>query len=126
MAEAKQKKGKLSKEQIRELRGQGHKLSPLIIVGKEGLSDSLVKEMIVTLSAHELVKAKILDNCPLDRQEAADLLAKRTGSAMLQLIGKTFLLYRENPKKYEKTEQKVEAPLKKSRPPRTGRKPVKK
>lgn len=83
-------------KQARHLRGLGHHLSPLAMIGKEGLTDNLLAALESVLAAHELVKVRVQDGCPLAREEAAELLAARTKSRIAQLIGKTFLLYREN------------------------------
>lgn len=87
----------LSGKQTRFLRGLGHALEAKVLVGREGLSDNLLTSLKDVLTAHELVKVKLGQNCPLKKREAADLLARRTQAAMVQLIGKTILLYRPNP-----------------------------
>ena len=79
----------LSPRQIRELRGLGHHRTVLSMIGKEGITPNLV--------AHELVKVRIQDTCPLERQEAAAQLATAVGAAVVQILGKTALLYRPNP-----------------------------
>ena len=102
------KQAVLSNAQIRILRGLGHHLNPLAMVGKEGISDTLVQSVNDNLDAHELVKIRVQDTSPLDRKEAATALADATGSALVQVIGKTFLLYHEN--KDRKDEGKIFLP----------------
>lgn len=86
----------LTGKQARYLRGLGHHLSPVAMIGKEGMSDSLIASVNEVLTAHELIKVKIQENCPLDKKEAVEALARETKSSVAQIIGKTFLLYREN------------------------------
>lgn len=91
------------------MRGLGHHLSPIVMLGKEGISDTVLKSVEEVLIAHELVKMKIQDNCPIDRQEAAKTIADRTGAALVQIIGKMFLLFRENQE--QKEDHKIKLPV---------------
>ena len=87
----------LNNQQKKALRGMGHHLEPIVYVGKEGLSPSLLKSTEAALNAHELIKIKLGQNCPLERSEAADELVRLTRAAQVQAIGKMILLYRANP-----------------------------
>ena len=87
----------LNTRQKKYLRGLGHHLSPSVIVGREGITDSLLDSCRDSIQAHELVKIKLGQNSPLPKKDAADRLARGTGSHLIQLIGKTVLLYRPNP-----------------------------
>lgn len=89
----------LSSKQVKYLRGLGHALSPLVLIGKEGISDSLLKAMQRELGTHELVKVKIGTNSAVDKNEAVELIPQATGATLVQFIGKTLLLYKANPKK---------------------------
>lgn len=97
----------LSNKQVKYLRGIGHKLSPLILVGKEGLSESLVAAVATELDNHELIKVKIGNNSDVDKRDAATLLPQLTSSILVQLIGKTLLLYKENPERNKKKKIKL-------------------
>jgi RNA-binding protein len=98
----------LSGKQKRFLRSLGHGLEPKVIIGREGLSENLIKSVTETLFANELIKIKLGPNCPLEKREAAELIAARTKSAMVQLIGKTILLYKRN--KERKQDQQIHLP----------------
>jgi RNA-binding protein len=87
----------LSGKQRHHLRGLGHALSPIAHIGKDGLSDAFVAAVDQALTDHELIKVKILDTADLDRHEAADALAERTGSEVAQVLGHTVLLFRAHP-----------------------------
>ena len=90
----------LTGKQKRFLRGLGHALQPLIMIGKGEISTALINETSSALAAHELVKVKMLESCPLDRHEAAEQLAEACQADVAQVLGRTFLLYRraEQPK----------------------------
>jgi RNA-binding protein len=85
----------LTGKQKRFLRGLGHSLNPVITVGKGEISDSLIMETGEALSAHELIKVRILESCMLDRKEVAELLADGCLAEVAQILGRTILLYRK-------------------------------
>ncbi|MBE0582566.1 MAG: YhbY family RNA-binding protein [Desulfofustis sp.] len=89
----------LSNAQKKELRRLGHELTPLVTIGKEGLTDNVIEAIEAVLTSFELIKVKLLNTAPLDKQTAAVLIPSRTDSSLVQLIGKTLLLYRPNPKR---------------------------
>jgi RNA-binding protein len=86
------------------LRVAGHHLSPVVQVGKEGVSPAVLKQLDEALRAHELVKVKVGAECPEDRFEAAARLAAGPGMLLAQLLGRTMLVYRKHPErpKFEK------------------------
>ena len=84
----------LTGKQNRFLRGLGHGLRPNIMIGKLHLTDEVVKATDQALSSLELIKVKIQEGCLTDRKTVAAELAAATGSAVVQILGKTFLLYR--------------------------------
>ena len=102
------KQPKLTGGQIRFLRGMGHHLTPKAMIGKEGITDNLVGSVKDVLAVHELVKVKVQENCPLDRKEAAEEVARLTGASLVQVIGKTFLLYWANEELHE--EKRIQLP----------------
>jgi len=83
-------------KQNKFLRSLGHHLTQIVIVGKEGISENLIQSCNEALDAHELIKIKLGQNCPIGKKEAAKELTEMTGSYLIQLIGKTVLLYRPN------------------------------
>ena len=93
----KQKHKKLTGKQVRYLKGLGHHLKPLVMLGREGLSKNVITATNEVLTVHELIKVKVGNGCLLDRREAADSAAGETGSEIVQILGKTFLLFRANP-----------------------------
>jgi RNA-binding protein len=87
----------LSGAQIKRLRAHGHHLNPVIQIGKEGISQNLIDSTLAALKSHELVKVKLGQNAPFERQVAATELARLTAADLVQQIGKVFLLYCPNP-----------------------------
>ncbi len=86
----------LSAKQVKYLRGLGHRLSPLVLIGKEGMSAQLLEAVDAELANHELLKVKIGSNSSVDKNEAALRIPEATASALVQFVGKTLLLYRPN------------------------------
>ena len=90
------KQKKLSSKQIRHLRGLGHHLSPVAMIGQHGLTKEVTASIEEALKAHELIKIKIQTTASVDRHEAADDVAAKTKATLVQVLGKTILLYRAN------------------------------
>lgn len=90
---------KLSGSHQRQLRALGHPLKPVVAIGKDGVTDGLVDATRAALLTHELIKVRVLTEAPIDRHEAAALLAEKAEAALAQVLGRTFLLYRKHPKK---------------------------
>src|SRR5512142_2084507 len=81
------------------LRAAGHHLAPVVHVGKEGVSEALLRQLDAQLAAHELVKVKIGAESPEDRFEAAARLGEAAGAQLAQILGRTVLVYRKHPEK---------------------------
>lgn len=94
----------LTGKEKRHLRGLGHGLKPVVRVGKNEFNDSLAEETGAALAVHELIKVKMLESCEMDRHEVAEKLAKAAGAEVAQILGRTFLLYRQG------EEPKIEFP----------------
>jgi RNA-binding protein len=83
----------------RHLRALGHDLAPVVSIGKDGMTEGLVDATKAALLTHELIKVRVQQEAPVDRKEVAGELAARTDSGLAQILGRTFLLYKRNPKK---------------------------
>jgi RNA-binding protein len=83
----------------KELRAAGHHLPPVVQVGKDGVTDAVLKQLDAQLAAHELVKVRIGGESPEDRFEAADRLGAAVGAQVAQILGRTILVYRRHPEK---------------------------
>lgn len=82
---------------LRSLRALGNRLEVTVTVGKDGVSDAVLAALDEAHHGAELVKLRVLDTCPLHRKEVAAILRERSGSEMVQLLGRTVLLYRRDP-----------------------------
>jgi len=80
-----------------DLRSEAHHLDPLVHVGKEGLSASLITSLDDILRTRELVKVRLGRNLDVKPKDAAASLALATNSEVIQVIGHTATFYRENP-----------------------------
>ncbi|HEY6100323.1 MAG TPA: ribosome assembly RNA-binding protein YhbY [Anaeromyxobacter sp.] len=81
------------------LRAAGHHLPAVVQVGKEGVSEAVLRQLDEQLLAHELVKVKIGTESPEDRFEAAERLGEAAGAQIAQILGRTVLVYRRHPER---------------------------
>ncbi|HIW74166.1 MAG TPA: ribosome assembly RNA-binding protein YhbY [Firmicutes bacterium] len=88
----------LTSKQRAGLRSMAHSLDPILHVGKGELSDALIKQADDALTARELFKGRVLETCPLTAREAAERIAAAAQAEVVQVIGRTFVLYRRNEK----------------------------
>jgi len=89
----------LSDSQRRHLRGLAHHLKPVVMVGQDGIKDSVLAELDGALTAHEMVKVKV---AAADREQRAGMVAElvaASGAELVQSIGHMATLFRRNPKK---------------------------
>lgn len=92
----------LTTKQRRHLKSLAHGLKPILQVGKEGVSETTMRTVMNAFNTHELFKVKVLDASPLDAREAGEMLAERLeGVHLVQVIGKTVVLYRPHPEEPE-------------------------
>ncbi|MEJ2214275.1 MAG: ribosome assembly RNA-binding protein YhbY [Gammaproteobacteria bacterium] len=88
----------LTKTQIKSLRSQAHHLKPVVMVGQNGLKDSILEELEIALDFHELIKVKVAADKE-ERQEIAEELVHASKAELVQHIGQMIILFRRNPKK---------------------------
>jgi RNA-binding protein len=89
----------LSEPQKKYLRGLGHALKPIVMVGDSGLSDSVLAELNICLEHHELVKVRVKVGDRDSRDAVIMKLGAESGAVLVQRTGNMALLYRENPEK---------------------------
>ena len=92
----------LTSKQRSQLRGLANSIDTILHVGKDGVGDNLAKQADDALEARELIQGKVLENSLLTAREAAEELAQRTRSQVVQVIGTKFVLYRPTHKKDKK------------------------
>ncbi len=88
-----------SEAQKKYLRGLGHSLKPIVMVGDSGLSESLLQEFESTLAHHELIKVSVRVGDRKARDAIIGELCRHGSAALIQRIGNVALLYRDNPDK---------------------------
>ncbi len=89
----------LSGKEKRFLRGLANQLEPMVQVGKNGVCENVRASLEQALTARELVKVRVLKNCPQAVPEVAELLAGQSASELVQILGRSVLLYRRNAEK---------------------------
>ena len=80
-----------------ELRAEAHHLDPTVHVGHQGLTPAVITSLDDALRTRELVKVKLGYKDDIKPKEVAESLALATNSAIVQVIGRTATLFRENP-----------------------------
>jgi RNA-binding protein len=83
----------------RHLKALGHHLDPVVQIGREGITEAVVRATKEQLLAHELIKVRISADAPIDRKDAGTALAEKAGASLAQTLGRTVLLYKRHPHK---------------------------
>lgn len=86
----------LSVNQKKHLRGLGHSLKPIVMVGDAGITDALLDELETQIAHHELVKVKVRAGGRDARDSMIDELCRRGDAELVTRIGNVALLYRRN------------------------------
>lgn len=84
----------MNSKQRAYLKGLAMKLEPSFQVGKGAVSPQITEAISENLEANELVKLSVLNNCLEDPKSVAITIAERTGSEVVQVIGKKIVLYK--------------------------------
>lgn len=84
----------LSSKQRAKLRGMASTYDTIFQIGKGGIGDALVLQVADALKARELIKLRVLESAMLTPREAAQEIAQRTDSEVVQVIGSKFVLYK--------------------------------
>lgn len=77
-------------------------MEPILQIGKSSLTPEFTESVKEAVDARELIKISVLQNCMDDPREMAQILAERTGSQVVQVIGKKIVLYKEGKKEKKK------------------------
>ena len=80
-----------------ELRSEAHHLTPTVHIGQHGLTPALINSIDDALRTRELVKVKLGNKDDTKPKDVANALALATNSDVVQVIGRTATLFRENP-----------------------------
>ena len=95
----------MTSKQRAYLKGLAMNIEPIMQIGKSSLTPETVDAVSECFNTHELIKISVLKNCLDDPRAIAEALSERTHSAVVQVIGKKIVLYKEN-----KDHKKIELP----------------
>lgn len=84
----------LTGKQKRFLRSLGNEMEPILFVGKEEVTENVIKQAVDALEARELIKGRVLQNCADAPKNIAEQLAEAVNAELVQVIGRNFLLYK--------------------------------
>lgn len=89
---------KMTSKRRAELRGMANRLEPLFHVGKSGVTPAVIAQTNEVFNTRELIKLKVLlESAPEKPREIAEKIASETESQVVQVIGGSIILYKENP-----------------------------
>lgn len=95
----------MTSKQRSYLKGLAMTIDPIFQLGKSSLTPENTQAIAEALEARELIKINVLQNCADDPNELAQIVAERTHSQVVQVIGKKIVLYKES-----KNKKKIELP----------------
>ena len=115
----------LTSKQRAELRAQANTLDTTLMVGKGGVTDAVIAEAEIQLTARELVKGKVLEGAMMTPREVSDEICEATGAEGVAVIGTKFVIWRFSEKlQQERNEtgraKKKQITVAKSNPVRKG------
>ena len=86
----------LTSKQRAQLRSMASTEDTIVIIGKGGITENVVSQVMGALKARELIKGKVLETALLTSKEACTQLAELCNAEPVQFIGSKFVLYKEN------------------------------
>jgi RNA-binding protein len=87
----------LTGKQKRFLRAEAHALEPVVMVGKEGLTETLISAVSAALLRHELIKVRVHESSPVERAEVAEQLPSAAKAELAGQVGRVLILYKRHP-----------------------------
>ena len=88
----------MTSKQRAYLRSLSHSLEIILHAGEGGISDAMLKQADDALTARELIKGKVLETAPATAREIAEEIAAAVGAQVVQVVGRTFVLFRQREK----------------------------
>ena len=86
----------LTSKQIRKLRSLGMTEEAIVMIGKEGVTPTVVASAREAIKKRELIKVRVLQNAPDEPEDTITMLAERADANLVQVIGRNGLLFRRN------------------------------
>ncbi len=88
----------ITSKQRAKLRGLAQKEEPILHIGKEEISENLIKQGIDALLARELIKCTVQQNSSYTAKEACEILCEKTDAESVSVMGRRFVLYKKSEK----------------------------
>ena len=95
----------LTSKERSELRAQANSIETTLIVGKEGVTETVIAEADNQLTARELIKGKVLETALMSAREVSDEICQATGADGVSCVGYKFVIYRFSEKRQEERNQ---------------------
>lgn len=89
----------LTPAERKEFRAEAHHLDPVVMIGGDGLTAAVQKEVDAALKAHGLIKVRVFSDDRVERESIFHTLAEELNAAPIQHIGKLLVLWRPKPAK---------------------------
>ena len=87
----------LTVSERRDLKARAHPLSPTVMIGNAGLTESVLKEIATSLKIHELIKIRVMNGERAQREMMLEAICTQLDAAPVQHIGKILVIYKPNP-----------------------------
>lgn len=98
----------LERDRRLALRAEAHHLDPVVLLGANGLTDAVLKEIDRELTAHELIKVRVPSDDREERESIYREVAEKLGAARVQMIGKLLIFWRPSDAVEEEADQEDE------------------
>lgn len=85
------------------LKSQAHDLQPIVQIGKQVMTETVIDTILKALEARELIKISVLQNCMAKPKEVADIIAQHTDAQIVQVIGRVIIVYKKSSKPTNRT-----------------------
>lgn len=86
----------MDKERLYKLKSEANQLTPILNIGKNGVTETLIEELNKQIKANRLVKVRVLRSAEEEKdvKEIAEEIANATRSTLIEVRGRTVVLYR--------------------------------
>lgn len=104
----------LTPTERRALRAQAHALDPVVMIGQQGLTPAVLREIDLALTSHELIKVRIFNDDRAEREALQLAVCEQLACAPVQHLGKLIVLWRPAPPKKKAAPKPPKRPAKKA------------
>ncbi len=86
----------LNSRQRAQLRAMANSYDTIVHIGKDGIKEQTIKQIVDALEKRELIKLRVLETAPYTSREAADIVSREASCDVVQVIGSRFIVYKES------------------------------